>query len=436
LPAKEEKMTEKKKENHDMKSTPVRLLLVESSKTVAAIVQQTLKDEGIIRFDIIHADCLKKALEHLNRARFDIILLNLLLPDSTGLNTIIKIHEQALKIPLIVLTQVNNAAIKDEFIKYGVQDYLVKDWVDTKVLPRSIYYAIERKKAEDELIKHRNHLQELVNDRTIKLEKELTERKKKENELKEMFNTLEESLQKIKKREKELENINENLDSFAYSVSHDLRAPLRAISGFAYILLNNYRDKVDQEMGHYLDRISKGAQEMGQLIDDLLRFSRSTRGEIRFEQIDVDNLVNDMVRAHRDIIEPDRDINFIINPLGKVEADKEMLKVVFANLLLNSVKYTMGRERACIKIGSEQKEDHIQFYIKDNGIGFDMKYKDKLFKAFQRLHTDEKFTGTGIGLATVERIVSKHGGKIWAEGEVDKGATFYFTLPSKTNTED
>ena len=119
-----------------------------------------------------------------------------------------------------------------------------------------------------------------------------------------------------------------------------------------------------------------------------------------------------------------------------LEADKEMLKVVFANLLQNAVKYTIDREKACIEIGKEQKEDYIQFYIKDNGVGFDMNFKGKLFEPFQRIHTDERFTGSGIGLATVERIISKHGGKIWAEGEVDKGATFYFTLPSKTHVED
>jgi len=298
--------------------------------------------------------------------------------------------------------------------------------------PRIMLLAIEditkRRKAEEELKEHRNHLEKLVENRTAKLYKELTERKKSEDKLKEAF-------QEIKKREKELEMTNEHLDSFAYSVSHDLRAPLRAINGFSQVLLNTYGDKVDEEMRHYLDRISEGAKKMGQLIDDLLSFSRSTRGEIKYEQIDVENIVNDLIKAHLDI-ELDRDIEFVVNPLGKIEADKEMLKVVFANLLQNAIKFTTNREKAHIEIGSEQKGDHIQFYVKDNGIGFDMKYKDKLFKAFQQLHTDEKFTGSGIGLATVESIVSKHGGNIWAEGEVDKGATFYFTLPSKTHVGD
>jgi len=257
---------------------------------------------------------------------------------------------------------------------------------------------------------------------------DITERKNAEDKIKGAF-------QEIKMHEKKLEMVNEHLDSFSYSVSHDLRAPLRAISGFSQILLDTYGDKVDDEMRHYLDRISEGAQKMGRLIDDLLSFSRSTRGEMKYEQMDVEKIVNDLVKAHRDI-ELDRDIEFVVNPLGTVEADKGMLKVVFANLLQNAIKFTIGREKACIEIGGEQKEDHIQFYVKDNGIGFDMKYKDKLFEAFQQLQTDEKFMGSGIGLATVERIVSKHGGNVWAEGEVDKGSTFYFTLPSKTHIEE
>jgi PAS domain S-box-containing protein len=255
------------------------------------------------------------------------------------------------------------------------------------------------------------------------------------SERKQMEHKLNEAYQKIETRTKELEMINEHLDSFAYSVSHDLRAPLRAISGFAQVLIDTHGDKVDEEMRHYLNRISEGAQKMGQLIDDLLGFSRATRSEIKYEKINVENIVNDLVKAYRDV-ELDRDIEFIVTPLGEVEADKEMLKVVFSNLLQNAIKFTIDRKKARIEIGSEQKEDHIQFYVKDNGIGFDMRYKDKLFTAFQRLHTDERFTGTGIGLTTVKRIVTKHGGNIWANGEVDKGAEFCFTLPSKTHVED
>jgi PAS domain S-box-containing protein len=254
-------------------------------------------------------------------------------------------------------------------------------------------------------------------------------------ERRQMENRLNDALQKIKTRTKELEMINEHLDSFAYSVSHDLRAPLRAISSFAQVIIDTQGDKVNEEMRHYLNRINEGAQKMGQLIDDLLGFSRATRSEIKYEKINVENIVNDLIKAYRDV-EKDREIEFIVNPLGVVEADKEMLKVVFSNLLQNAIKFSIDRKKACIEIGCEQKDDIHQFYIKDNGIGFDMRYKDKLFIAFQRLQADERFSGTGIGLTTVKRIVTKHGGNIWANGEVDKGAEFYFTLPSKRQVFD
>ncbi len=254
--------------------------------------------------------------------------------------------------------------------------------------------------------------------------------KRRQEELK-----LIEAYQKIKTHTKELEIINEHLDSFAYSVSHDLRSPLRAISGFSQVLIDTQGDKVNEEMRHYLNRINEGAQKMGQLIDDLLSFSRSTRKEIKYEKINVEEIVNDLIKAYRDV-ELDRDIEFIVNPLGDVEADKEMIKVVFSNLIQNAIKFTIDRKKACIEIGRELIKDDILFYVKDNGIGFDMRYKDKLFTAFQRLHTDARFSGTGIGLSTVKRIVLKHGGNIWAKGEVDKGAEFYFTLPSKTHVKD
>ncbi len=307
---------------------------------------------------------------------------------------------------------------KDKFMELQQQEYIHYEDLSLK--------TVDGRRIEVEFI---SNVYEVDHRKVIRCDiRDITERKQMEHKLNEAY-------QKIKTRTKELEMINEHLDSFAYSVSHDLRAPLRAISGFAQVLIDTQGYKVSEEMRHYLDRISEGAKKMGQLIDDLLSFSRATRSEIKYEKINVEDIVNGLVKAYRDV-ELDRDIEFIVTPLGDVEADKEMLKVVFSNLLQNAVKFTIDRKKARIEIGREQKEDHIQFYVKDNGIGFDMKYKDKLFKAFQRLQTDERFTGTGIGLTTVKRIISKHGGTIWANGEVDKGAEFCFTLPSKGHVED
>lgn len=339
-------------------------------------------------------------------------------PNAEYRNNVIEISQRSqqkendVKRNELIITRKDGEQRRVKFFAYDIQDK--EKSTDLEVI--QVKDLTESKRAEERISE--------LTATNKQLRQETIERKKAEEKLKKAF-------KKLQTQEKHLEAINEHLDSFAYSVSHDLRAPLRAIDGFSQVLLDMYRDKVDDEMQHYLDRISKGAQKMGQLIDDLLGFSRATRGEIKYKKIDVEKIVNDLVKAHRDVIEQDRDIEFIVNPLGEVEADEQMLKIVFTNLLQNAVKYTRKCEKARIEIESKQKRGEIQFFVKDNGIGFDMKYKDKLFEAFQRLHTDKEFTGSGIGLATVKRIVSKHGGKVWAEGEVDKGATFYFTLPAK-----
>jgi light-regulated signal transduction histidine kinase (bacteriophytochrome) len=201
------------------------------------------------------------------------------------------------------------------------------------------------------------------------------------------------------------------------------------------MLSEENKDTFDEDMKHYLDRINEGTQKMSDLIEDLLRFSRARQGEIQYQKVNVDKIVKDIIEEQREV-EPSRDIEFVVNPLENVEADTNMVKVIFTNLITNAVKYTSKRGKARIVIGNERKDDEIQFFIQDNGVGFDMKYKAKLFVAFQRLHSDEEFKGTGIGLATVHRLVTKHGGKIWADAAVDKGATFYFTLPAKKPVDD
>ena len=255
-------------------------------------------------------------------------------------------------------------------------------------------------------------------------------RKQAESKLVDAFEKIQIHEKELESFSQRLEDANKHLDSFAYSVSHDLRGPLRAIGSFSQLLIEEYGNKVDNEMKHYLDRISKGAQKMGELIDDLLSFSRATRGEINYEEVEVETIIKNVIKEQQEA-QPEKNIEFIINPLQKVEADKKMIEVIFTNLINNAVKYTSKRDKPHIEIGCEQKEDEIMFFVKDNGVGFDMKYQDKLFGAFQRLHSAEEYDGTGIGLATVKRLVSKHGGNIWAEAEVDRGATFYFTLPSK-----
>jgi len=226
----------------------------------------------------------------------------------------------------------------------------------------------------------------------------------------------------------QLEAANTELEAFSYSVSHDLRAPLRAIDGFSKILTNDFGELLPAAGKRYLGKIRDNSQQMAQLIDDLLAFSRMGRTEMRFGHVDVNQLVRDVLRDLQPDI-GDRDITWTIASLPNVKADAPMLRLALQNLLSNAIKYTRRCVHPEVEIGCEEAGDDMVFYVRDNGVGFDMAHKDKLFGVFQRLHRQDEFEGTGIGLANVRRIVGRHGGRTWGEGVVDHGATFYFSLP-------
>lgn len=230
--------------------------------------------------------------------------------------------------------------------------------------------------------------------------------------------------------EGKLQEANEELESFAYSVSHDLRAPLRHISGFADLLERTTGAQLDERGRHYLTAISESAAEMGTLIDDLLSFSRMGRAPLSLDHLNLEDMVNEYV-ARVDEGTRERGIEWVIGELPAVHADRAMMRQVFANLLGNAVKYTRPREKPRIEVGAYPDDGEIVVFVRDNGAGFDMAYADKLFSVFQRLHSSAEFEGTGIGLANVRRIISRHGGRTWAKGTVDQGATFHFSLPSR-----
>jgi PAS domain S-box-containing protein len=250
---------------------------------------------------------------------------------------------------------------------------------------------------------------------------DITERERRAQEIR----TLNEELGK---RTAELEAINKELEAFAYSISHDLRAPLRHMAGFTELLQKNTASVLNERNQRYVRMILESAQRMGNLIDDLLAFSRIGRAETHKTLVNLDQLVEEALTEVRQ----DTDGRNIVWKIGKLPAwygDRSMLRLVLVNLISNAVKFTRTRSPAEIEIGCmNQEQDQVVVFIRDNGVGFDMKYVSKLFGVFQRLHTPEAFEGTGIGLATVQRIVHRHGGRAWAEGLVDKGATFYFSL--------
>lgn len=227
-----------------------------------------------------------------------------------------------------------------------------------------------------------------------------------------------------------LQAANQDLEGFSYSVSHDLRAPLRHIAGFANLLQEHAGAGLDETGRRYLDTIATSVRRMGELIDDLLVFSRMGRAEMRHERVSLDRLLKDVLKD----LPPEaagRRIDWRIGPLPEVQGDPSMLRVVLANLVSNAVKYSGTRPQAVVEIGARGEMDgQAVMCVRDNGVGFDMQYAHKLFGVFQRLHRQEEFEGTGIGLANVRRIVQRHGGRTWAEGEVGRGAAFYFSLPA------
>jgi light-regulated signal transduction histidine kinase (bacteriophytochrome) len=278
----------------------------------------------------------------------------------------------------------------------------------------------ERKAAEEELSKYRDHLEELVIQRTLELEKtnqslkkEIEERKKIEKEL--------------QHRTIEAESANKELESFSYSVSHDLRAPLRVMDGFSEAIFLDYGDKLDEQGQDLLIRIRKASQKMSQLIDDTLKLSRVSRSDMNIEQIDLSEMAKS-IASELKATQPERQVKFNIQPEVKTYGDRQLVRMALMNLMENSWKFTGRRRQARIDFGASEQDGKLVAFVKDNGDGFDMKYADKIFRPFSRLHSEKDFPGTGIGLATVQRIIHRHGGKIWPEAQKGKGVTFYFTL--------
>ncbi len=386
---------------------PKRILTVDDSLTYLHEVAAQLRDEG---YDVVPARSGEEALELLSVQTVDCILLDLVMPGLSGQETCRRIKGSVAwrDIPLIMHTALEEQDAMIEGINAGADDYIAKS-SDHEVLCARVRAQLRRKQFEDE---NRN-----IREQLLKKELEVVAA----NSARELAETRAAFVE-------ELERKNSELEAFSYSVSHDLRAPLRSIDGFSQLLLQDNADKLAPKSQDYLRRVCESARRMGELIDDLLSLSRVGRADLRRESVDLSSIA----RAAFEELQkkdPDRRVNLRVAEHLPAEADNGLMRVVFDNLLGNAWKFTAKVSEPRIEVGTDQQQGGTVFFVRDNGAGFDMSYAESLFRPFQRLHNESEFAGTGIGLATVHRIIDRHGGRIWASSAVDQGATFYFTVP-------
>lgn len=362
-----------------------RLLVVDDETRLMIALCNTLRDEG---YDVTGVTSGAEALKRIGGGQFDVLLTDLMMPEMDGIALLRAALAREPALVGIVMTAHGTISTAVEAMKAGAMDYVLKPFALSSLLP-----VLDRAVTVHRLRVRNAELEKRVHERTAELEK-----------------------------------ANQELEAYSYSISHDLRAPLRTIGGFADVLLQDYAPHLPPEGQQLLQRIAAAAQRMEELIAALLDFARFSRQPLVRRTVDVQALAAEVVDELRRA-EPARQVEVVVGELPACAADPALLRQVFVNLVANAFKFTRHRERARIEIGGASREHEHVFHVHDNGVGFDPAHAQSLFGVFQRLHSAAQFEGSGVGLSIVQRIIERHGGRVWAEGGVDAGATFHFTLP-------
>jgi two-component system NtrC family sensor kinase len=389
-----------------------RILAIDDSPTYLQSLVETFRSEG---YEVAGACGGQEGLQLVARDRFDCIMVDLVMPEMDGIEVCYRINEMSRSMdhPMMVIMLTSSDSREDmtRGLESGADDFVAKS-NDITVLKARIRALLRRKFFQEENRRIREQL--------LSAEIEATEADAV-RQVSEMRATL----------IKELERKNNELEAFSYSVSHDLRAPLRSIDGFCRVLQDDYSEKLDADGKSYLNRVCAAAERMGELIDDLLTLSKVGRADLQRRPVDLSVLAREVATELQNA-NPSRTIQLLIPDGVVADADRRLLRVVLENLLGNAWKFTTAVADAIIEMGISERDGIPTYFVRDNGAGFDMASAGRLFTPFQRLHSQSKFPGTGIGLATVHRIIDRHGGRIWAESAVEQGATFLWTLPSPT----
>ena len=369
-------------------AAPARILLVDDEQAQLTALCETLRAQG---FEVSGYTNGLEALAALRSEKFDLLLADLTMPGLNGIELLQAARQTDPDLVGLIMTGRGAIDTAVDAMKIGALDYILKPFKLSAILPVvSRALSVRRLRIEN-----------------AKLTRQLQE------------------------RTADLEEANKDLEAFSYSVSHDLRTPLRAIDGYCRMIEEDYAGRLDSEGRRLLKAVRDNRALMATLIDDLLDFAKSGRQAIRAREVSMRDLVDEAWASIR-AAHPDQNAKLVSGPLPSAWGDASLLRQVWMNLLGNASKYTRKTERPIIEIGAEEGPSHVTFRVADNGVGFDAAQAERLFKPFQRLHSEREFEGTGVGLAIAHRIVSRHGGRIWAEASVGQGATFYFTLPKRT----